>query len=59
MMKNPLSKYFPTEERIDGIYIKVTPQGLYGFDFDQCIIGLDAAMVTNYDPIKIKDVISR
>ncbi len=59
MMKNPLSKYFPVEERSDGTYLNVPSSGQDGFDFDQCIGDLEAAMVTNYDPLKIKDVISR
>jgi uncharacterized protein len=59
-MKNPLSKFLPVEERSDGVYIKASSsQGLNGFNFDQCIRDLEAAMVANYDPVKIKDVISR
>jgi uncharacterized protein len=59
MMKNPLNKFLLFDERSDGLYVKAIPQGLDGFDFDQCTQALEEAMVTNYDPLKIKDVVSR
>jgi uncharacterized protein len=58
-MKNPLSKFFPVEERSDGIYIKASSPGLDGFDLDRCESDLEEAMVTNYNPEAIKDVVSR
>jgi uncharacterized protein len=59
MMKNPLGKYFPVEERSDGTYINVAASGPDGFDFVQCLRDLEAAEVVNFDPQKIKDVASR
>jgi uncharacterized protein (DUF342 family) len=59
LMKNPLSKFLLFDERSDGIYVKATAQGIEAFDFDQCIRELEEAMVTNYDPVKIQDAVSR
>jgi uncharacterized protein len=58
-MKNPLSKFLPVEDRDDGLYVKASSLGRDDFNFDQCFRDIEAAMVTNCDLLKIRDVISR
>jgi uncharacterized protein (DUF342 family) len=53
---NPLAKFIPVEERIDGIYIKVSQLEKQSVKLDDMMRALDQAMVVNYDFAKISDV---
>ena len=58
-MGNPLEKYFPVEERQDGVYIKVSHEMQGTLRIEDIVTDLQRALITNYDAEKIKDIISR
>jgi hypothetical protein len=58
-LDNPLSKFFPVEDREDGVYIRVTREVSAAVGVERIIAELDRAMVTNYDVQAIRDVLTR
>jgi uncharacterized protein (DUF342 family) len=56
---NPLAKFVPVEERIDGVFIKVSQNEKQSVKLEDMIHALDQAMVINYDFAKISDVYNR
>lgn len=58
-MENPLKKYFPVEERPDGVYITVARENRGAVSIPEIRAQLDAASVINYDLERIREVVSR
>lgn len=57
-MENPLKKYFPVEEREDGVYAKISTGAKDSLKIEEITSELNRAFVTNYDTEKIKEVIN-
>ncbi|MBD3319992.1 MAG: DUF342 domain-containing protein, partial [Chitinivibrionales bacterium] len=58
-MGNPLGRFFPVDERRDGVFITVTPDNKAGADIRAIERVLIDEMVINYDLGLIKEVIER
>jgi uncharacterized protein (DUF342 family) len=56
---NPLSKFVPVEERIDGVFIKIGRMEKESVKLEDMIKVLDQNMILNYDFAKIADVYNR
>lgn len=59
MAANPLSKLVLTEDRVDGVYLKIGRLEKERVRLDELIKLLEDALVLNYDSEKIADVYSR
>ncbi|MBN2036949.1 MAG: DUF342 domain-containing protein [Chitinispirillaceae bacterium] len=58
-MANPLSKFVTVEERIDGVFIKISRMEKEKTKLEDMVKELDQALVLNYDFAKISDVYNR
>lgn len=58
-MENPISKFFPFEERQDGVYICVSSENAKKVNLNEIINELQTAKVINYDFARIKEVIEK
>jgi uncharacterized protein (DUF342 family) len=58
-VENPLRKFFPVEDREDGVYVKVTPDVKGNLRIEDVTAELNRAFVTNVDIEKIKEAINR
>ena len=58
-MKNCLEKFFPVEERPDGVYIKISRSDRDRVQPDVVIRQVDDEKVMNFDPVKFRDIYSR
>jgi hypothetical protein len=55
---NPLKKFFPLEEREDGVYVKVSLDVKEKVRIEEIASELNRAFITNYDIEKIKEVVN-
>ncbi|HEX7510273.1 MAG TPA: FapA family protein, partial [Chitinivibrionales bacterium] len=58
-MANPLARFFPVEDRTDGVYIKVTRENVSGVTLNGILAVLDAAMILNPDARHIGEVLKQ
>jgi uncharacterized protein len=58
LVDNPLKKYFPVEDREDGVYVKISPEIKDKLRIEEIVAELNRAFVTNYDTEKIKECIN-
>jgi uncharacterized protein (DUF342 family) len=56
---NPLAKFVPVEDRIDGIYIKISQTEKQNVKLEDMISALEQAMVVNFDYVKISAAFNR
>jgi uncharacterized protein len=59
LVENPLRKFFPVEDREDGVYVKVTPDVKGNLRIEDITAELNRAFVTNVDIEKLKEAINR
>lgn len=58
-LNNPLTPFFPVEERPDGVYIKVTRSERDSIQTEDIIRAVTGSGVMNFDSVKLKDIFSR
>ncbi len=58
-MDNPLKQFGEVEERVDGVYFKVTRDAAASVQMPQLTASLDAARIVNYNAEKIQHVVYR
>lgn len=56
-MVNPLTAILPTEDRSDGVYVKVSRDAAAPLTVDAIVKALESALVMNFDAIRIAEVV--
>ncbi len=56
---NPLSKFFPVEDREDGVYVNISPESRGTLHIQDIVAELEKAMVTNYDADRLVELLGK
>jgi uncharacterized protein (DUF342 family) len=57
--ENPLTKFFPAQDRADGVYVKISPEARGALHIKDITVELDNAMITNYDVDRLVELLGK